>query len=46
MIVDHRWWTIDEMAATDDRLVPGNLAALVRSLLRDGLPENPIELPR
>jgi 8-oxo-dGTP pyrophosphatase MutT (NUDIX family) len=46
MIVAHRWWTIDEMEATADRLVPGNLAALIRSLLRDGLPEHPVELQR
>ena len=45
-IVDHRWWTIDELEATGDHLVPRNLAALARSLLRDGLPESPIELQR
>ena len=46
MLVDHRWWTIDEMAASGDRLVPANLAVLARSLLRDGPPERPIDLPR
>ena len=45
-IVDHRWWTLDELESAHDRLVPANLAALVRSLLRDGLPEQPIELQR
>ena len=44
MIVDHRWWTLPELETTGDRLVPGNLAAVIRSLLRDGLPERPIEL--
>lgn len=46
MIADHRWWTLDELDGTDERLVPANLAPLVRSLLRDGLPEQPIDLPR
>ena len=45
MIVACRWWTLDELDAAVDLLVPGNLAALVRSLLRDGLPETPIALP-
>jgi 8-oxo-dGTP pyrophosphatase MutT (NUDIX family) len=44
IIVDQRWWTIAEMHATSDCLVPANLAALVHSLLRDGLPTSPIEL--
>ena len=45
-IVGHRWWTLAELETTGDRLVPETLAALVRSLLRDGLPETPIDLPR
>ncbi len=43
-IAAHRWWTVDELAATADRLVPDNLAELVRALLRDGPPERPIDL--
>lgn len=46
MIVDHRWWSVDELETTGDCLVPANLATLVRSLLRDGLPKSPIELPQ
>ncbi|MGH2616230.1 MAG: NUDIX domain-containing protein [Thermomicrobiales bacterium] len=46
MIEDHCWWTLDELESTVDRLVPGNLAALVRSLLREGLPSHPIALQR
>ncbi len=46
MIIDYRWWTISELETADDSLVPGNLAALIRSLLRDGLPDTQIELPR
>lgn len=45
-IADHRWWTLDNLEITPDRLVPANLAMLVRTLLRDGLPDRPIELER
>ena len=45
-IRDHRWWTVAELRAATDRLVPGNLAALVERLLRDGPPARPIELAR
>jgi 8-oxo-dGTP pyrophosphatase MutT (NUDIX family) len=43
-IVDHRWWTQDELDSATDRLVPDNLAALVRTLLRDGPPAEPFDL--
>ena len=43
-IVAHRWWTVDELAAAADRLVPANLDELVRGLLRDGPPAEPIDL--
>ena len=28
----HRWWTLDELEATDERIAPPGLAALVRAL--------------
>jgi len=40
----HRWWTLDDLAAASDRLVPGNLDELIRRLLRDGPPDRPIDL--
>ena len=43
-IVGHRWWTPAELDAATDRLVPDNLAALVRDLLRDGPPAEPFDL--
>jgi 8-oxo-dGTP pyrophosphatase MutT (NUDIX family) len=43
-IVDHRWWTVDELAATTNQLSPAGLAILVDSLLRDGPPETPLKL--
>jgi TDG/mug DNA glycosylase family protein len=31
-VTGHRWWTADELAATDERIAPPQLAGLVRSL--------------
>ena len=31
-VTGHRWWTLDELDATDERVAPPRLAALVRSL--------------
>jgi double-stranded uracil-DNA glycosylase len=30
-VTGHRWWTLDELDATDERIAPHQLAALVRS---------------
>lgn len=46
MIGGYHWWSVDELEDTADRLVPGNLATLVRDLIEHGLPERPIELGR
>ncbi|MFQ6326756.1 NUDIX hydrolase [Nocardia sp. CWNU-33] len=43
-ITGHRWWTQDELNATGDRLVPGNLRSLLAALLVSGPPEAPIIL--
>jgi TDG/mug DNA glycosylase family protein len=40
----HRWWTLDELAATDERLAPRALATRLRALLRDGPPPEPEDL--
>lgn len=37
----HRWWTLAEMRATDERLVPGNFASLFERLLAEGPPAEP-----
>jgi TDG/mug DNA glycosylase family protein len=31
-VTGHRWWTLDELDATDERIAPPRLAALVRTL--------------
>ena len=44
LIAGYRWWSIDELTAATERLVPPNLAVLLRELLRDGPPEHPYDL--
>jgi 8-oxo-dGTP pyrophosphatase MutT (NUDIX family) len=40
-----RWWTVDELAATTDRVIPFGLAGLLTDLLAGRIPAEPIELP-
>jgi 8-oxo-dGTP pyrophosphatase MutT (NUDIX family) len=42
--LDHRWWSVDEIAASAERFEPVNLAALLRGLLRDGPPAEPVTI--
>jgi 8-oxo-dGTP diphosphatase len=39
-----RWWTLDEIAASDAVFVPTGLHTLVTTLLRDGPPAEPIDV--
>ena len=41
----HRWWSVAEMEASDERFSPGDLAPLVRDVLENG-PSPARELPR
>ncbi len=38
---EFRWWTLEELEHTDERLAPADLAARVRTLLADGPPAQP-----
>jgi 8-oxo-dGTP pyrophosphatase MutT (NUDIX family) len=38
----HRWWTLDELRATDETLYPSTLATRLSDLLRDGPPARPL----
>ena len=44
-MLESRWWSVDELRATADRLVPTNVADLLEQILTDGPPAEPIELP-
>lgn len=43
-MTEHRWWTLAEMRATSEHLVPGNFAALFEALLANGPPAEPFEV--
>jgi 8-oxo-dGTP pyrophosphatase MutT (NUDIX family) len=43
-VLTREWWTLDELDATDQAVWPSGLGALVRSLLADGLPSQPIAI--
>ena len=40
----HRWWTLAELRATNERLVPGNFVELFKALLAEGPPAAPFEV--
>ena len=40
----HRWWTLEELAATDERLAPRALATDLRALLRGGPRDEPVDV--
>lgn len=44
-IVDARWWRLDELSATRDRLYPVPLVRCLTALLQEGPPREPIRLP-
>lgn len=43
-IIDHRWWSLEELAAAIDPMVPRDLANLLRDLLSNGVPAEPVEV--
>jgi 8-oxo-dGTP pyrophosphatase MutT (NUDIX family) len=45
-ITEHRWWALSELDTWHERLVPGDLAARIKRLLRDGPPAAPIDIAR
>jgi ADP-ribose pyrophosphatase YjhB (NUDIX family) len=44
VITGHRWWTVSELRATGDRIVPTGLSDLVDRLVSDGVPAAPVRL--
>lgn len=43
-IAAFRWWTVEDMRATHETLVPLGLFNLIAPILADHLPESPIDL--
>ncbi|MFI0352682.1 NUDIX hydrolase [Actinomadura sp. 9N407] len=44
-VLEHRWWTLDELAATTDPVLPHELVPLLRDLLAGVVPSEPVQLP-
>ena len=44
MLRAHRWWTAAEIERSDARFGPRRLGSLLRTLLSEGLPPEPIDL--
>jgi 8-oxo-dGTP pyrophosphatase MutT (NUDIX family) len=42
--LDHRWWSADEIAASDERFEPVDLGRYLKELLRDGPPSEPVTI--
>jgi 8-oxo-dGTP pyrophosphatase MutT (NUDIX family) len=43
-VFELRWWTLDELDEAAETFAPRRLPELVRDLLRDGLPAEPIDV--
>ena len=39
-----RWWTVDELERSEELFAPRRLAELLRTLLRDGPPADPLDV--
>lgn len=44
-VLEHRWWPLDALATSTDRVVVPDLADRVTALLRHGPPSEPVLLP-
>ena len=43
-VTGHRWWTLDELRASDERFAPTRLPELVAALLSDGPPPEAVDV--
>jgi 8-oxo-dGTP pyrophosphatase MutT (NUDIX family) len=46
VITGHRWWSVPELRATTQLILPVGLADLMERLLRGDIPAPPVRLPR
>lgn len=42
-VVDHRWWSLEDIEASAEDFAPRRLAQLITPLLRGEYPESPID---
>jgi ADP-ribose pyrophosphatase YjhB (NUDIX family) len=42
--MEHRWWRLEELEATEETVFPGGLSGLVRDILREGVPGEPSQI--
>ena len=40
-----RWWSPDQLEATNETVLPADLASIAKRIARGAVPESPIELP-
>jgi 8-oxo-dGTP pyrophosphatase MutT (NUDIX family) len=45
MFIEHRWWSLDELASTTERVIPYGLVPLLTGLLTGARPAEPVRLP-
>ena len=43
-LLEHQWWTADEIEASDEVFVPRRLGRLLRELLHGGAPDEPFDV--
>lgn len=41
--LEHRWWTLEEIEASNENFAPRNLGILLKNLLEHGPPETPLD---
>jgi 8-oxo-dGTP pyrophosphatase MutT (NUDIX family) len=41
---EHRWWTVDALTATNERIVPYDLGALIKRIINGDVPHKPVLL--
>ncbi len=46
VITGHRWWSVSDLRATTERILPIGLADLMEKLLCGDIPARPFRLPR
>ena len=44
MLGEHRWWSADEIEASPERFAPRRLAELLRTLVKEGPPAQPLDV--